>query len=102
MALLAQGRSLQSKARREPRQYGTSRGVPVSAPQLQVRVRAAEDRLSPAVSRQDLTAAGQARVRLAGWRRLCPSSFVLAGMTVLVAWVAVTVLLRRGQLGTVL
>ena len=74
----------------------------MSAPPLQVRIRAAEDRLSPAVSRQDLTAAGQARVRLAGWRRLCPSSFVLAGMTVLVAWVAVTVLLRRGQLGTVL
>jgi len=74
----------------------------VSAPPLQVRIRAAEDRLPPAVSRQDLTAAGRARVRLAWWRRLCPSSFVLAGITVLVAWVAVTVLLRRGQLGTVL
>jgi len=73
----------------------------VSAPQLQMRVRAADDRLSPAASRQDLAAAGQAGVRLAR-RRLCPSSFVLAGITALIVWVAITALLRQGQLGTVL
>ena len=73
----------------------------MSAPQLQMRVRAADDRLSPAASRQDLAAAGQAGVRLA-WRRLCPSSFVLAGITAIIVWVAITALLRQGQLGTVL
>jgi hypothetical protein len=41
-------------------------------------------------------------IRLAWWRRLCPSSFVLAGITVLVVWIAITVLLRQGQLETVL
>ncbi len=35
-------------------------------------------------------------------RRLSPSSFVLAGVTVLLLWVAVTGLLRQGSLGTVL
>jgi sterol desaturase/sphingolipid hydroxylase (fatty acid hydroxylase superfamily) len=42
------------------------------------------------------------RARLAWWRRLCPSSFVLAGITVLLVWVAVAGLLSQGRLGTVL
>jgi hypothetical protein len=33
------------------------------------------------------------------WRRLCPASFVLAGITALVVWVAVAELLRQGHLG---
>jgi sterol desaturase/sphingolipid hydroxylase (fatty acid hydroxylase superfamily) len=40
--------------------------------------------------------------RLARWRRLCLPSFVLAGITALVLWVAVAGLLRQGRLGTVL
>jgi sterol desaturase/sphingolipid hydroxylase (fatty acid hydroxylase superfamily) len=41
-------------------------------------------------------------VRLAWWRRLCPSSFALAGVTVAILWVAVADLLRQGRLETVL
>jgi len=75
----------------------------VSASQIQVRARATEDRLPLVASYQDQTAAGgPAGVRLAWWRRLCLSSFVLAGITVLVLWVAVADLLRQGRLGTVL
>ena len=44
----------------------------------------------------------QAGVRPAWRRRLCPSSFVLAGLTVLIVWVAVADLLRQGRLETVL
>ena len=40
--------------------------------------------------------------RLARWRRLCLSSFVLAGITALVLSVAVADLLRQGRLETVL
>jgi sterol desaturase/sphingolipid hydroxylase (fatty acid hydroxylase superfamily) len=40
--------------------------------------------------------------RLAWWRRLCSSSFVVPGITALILWVAVADLLRQGQLGTVL
>ena len=40
--------------------------------------------------------------RLAWWRQLCSSSFVVAGITALILWVAVADLLRQGQLGTVL
>src|SRR5215469_7470438 len=36
------------------------------------------------------------------WRRLCPSSFVVAGITALVLWVAVGDLLRQGHLESVL
>ena len=36
------------------------------------------------------------------WRRLCPASFVLAGITALIVWVAVAELLRQGHLGAVL
>jgi len=44
----------------------------------------------------------QAGIRLAWWRRLCLPSFVLAGITALVLWVAVADLLRQGRLQTVL
>ena len=40
--------------------------------------------------------------RLAWWRRLCSSSFVVAGITALILWAAIADLLRQGQLGTVL
>jgi len=43
-----------------------------------------------------------ARPRPARWPRLCPSSFVLAAITGLILWVAVTALLRQGQLETML
>jgi sterol desaturase/sphingolipid hydroxylase (fatty acid hydroxylase superfamily) len=36
------------------------------------------------------------------WRRLCLSSFVLAGVTALIVWVAVAELLKQGRIGTVL
>jgi sterol desaturase/sphingolipid hydroxylase (fatty acid hydroxylase superfamily) len=68
-----------------------------------VRTGAAEDRVRLAVSRQDrAAAAGQAGVRLAWRRRLCPSSFVLAGVTGVVVWAGVAELLRQGRLETVL
>ena len=41
-------------------------------------------------------------VRLARWRRLCLSSFVLAGITALILWAALDDLLTQGGLGTVL
>lgn len=51
--------------------------------------------------------AGQIQVRPRAtadrwWRRLCPGSFVLAGLTALVVWVAVAELVRQGRLGEVL
>jgi sterol desaturase/sphingolipid hydroxylase (fatty acid hydroxylase superfamily) len=58
----------------------------VSAAQIQARARAT----------------GDAGIRPAWWRRLCPSSFVLAGITALILWAAVADLLRQGSLGTVL
>jgi sterol desaturase/sphingolipid hydroxylase (fatty acid hydroxylase superfamily) len=75
----------------------------VPASQILLRVRATEDRLPLVASPDDRTAVhGQTGVRLAWWRRLCPASFVLAGVTVLVLWVAVAGLLRQGRLETVL
>jgi sterol desaturase/sphingolipid hydroxylase (fatty acid hydroxylase superfamily) len=75
----------------------------VSASHIPVRAPATEDRLPLFAARQDRAAVpGQTRVRLAWWRRLCPSSFVLAGITGCVLWVAVAGLLRQGGLGTVL
>ena len=75
----------------------------MSASQIQARASSAEDRLPRLASYEDRTiAGGQAGVRLAWWRRLCPSSLVLAGITVLVLWVAVARLLRQGNLETVL
>jgi sterol desaturase/sphingolipid hydroxylase (fatty acid hydroxylase superfamily) len=74
----------------------------VSASQVWVRT-ATGDRLPPPASRRDqATAASQAGGRLACWRGLCLSSFVLAGLTVLILWVAVAGLLRQGRLEAVL
>jgi hypothetical protein len=70
----------------------------VSASQLQVRAPATEDRWPPFASRQ----ARQTGARPAWWQCLCPSSFVLAGITILIVWVAVAGLLRQGRLETVL
>jgi sterol desaturase/sphingolipid hydroxylase (fatty acid hydroxylase superfamily) len=75
----------------------------VSASQIQARARGTEDRLPLSASHQDRAAAGGlTEVRLAWWRRLCISSFVLAGLTALVVWVGVAQLLRQGRLETVL
>jgi sterol desaturase/sphingolipid hydroxylase (fatty acid hydroxylase superfamily) len=75
----------------------------VSAPQIQVRAVAAGDRVPLAAPPQDRAADdGQAGARPAWWRRLCLSSFVLAGAAALLVWVAVTGLLRQGRLETVL
>ena len=46
--------------------------------------------------------AGRARAQPAWLRRLCPSSFVLAGITGLIVWAAVADLVRQGSLETVL
>ena len=40
--------------------------------------------------------------RRLAWRRLCSTSFVVAGLTALILWVAVADLLRQGRLETVL
>ena len=75
----------------------------MSASQIPVRAPATGDRLPLFAAHQDRTAVpGQTGVRLAWWRRLCPSSFVLAGITGCILWVAVAGLLRQGGLGTVL
>jgi sterol desaturase/sphingolipid hydroxylase (fatty acid hydroxylase superfamily) len=69
----------------------------------QVQVGAAADRLPRVVPARDQAAAGgPAGVRLAWWRRLCLSSFAVAGVTALILWVAVADLLRQGRLETVL
>ena len=44
----------------------------------------------------------QVRAGTTWWRRLCPSSFALAGITAGIVWVAVAELLRQGRLETVL
>ena len=49
-----------------------------------------------------LVRAKTARPRPARWPRLCLTSFVLAAITGLILWAAVTALLRQGQLQTVL
>jgi len=70
-----------------------SRGAVVSA--SEVRAGATRDYL-PLV-------AAQAREGVqSGWRRLCAPSFALAGITILLLWVAVTGLLGQGRLETVL
>ena len=75
----------------------------MSASQIPVRARATGDRLPLFASRRDRAAVrGRAGVRLAWLRRLCPSSLVLAGVTVLVLWVAVDGLLPQGRLESVL
>ena len=87
------------------------------ASQVQARGTAADDRWpsagageDPAGAGEDRNGAGEERIgagagagfRVAWRRRLCPSSFALAGLTAVIVWVAVTALLRRGQLATVL
>jgi sterol desaturase/sphingolipid hydroxylase (fatty acid hydroxylase superfamily) len=75
----------------------------VSAPQIQARATATEDRLSLFVPRRDRTAVHRrAGVRLAWWRCLCPSSFVIAGITLLILAVAVAALLQQGRFEAVL
>jgi sterol desaturase/sphingolipid hydroxylase (fatty acid hydroxylase superfamily) len=74
----------------------------VSVSQIPVRTRAAEEHVPLAASPQDAAVAGQTGARAAGWRRLCVSSVVLAGVTASIAWVAVADLLRQGRLETVL
>jgi sterol desaturase/sphingolipid hydroxylase (fatty acid hydroxylase superfamily) len=74
----------------------------VSASQIPLRARAVEDRLPPAASLPPRAAGGPRGAQSARRRRLCPSSFVLAGMTVLIVWVAVADLLRQGRLEAVL
>jgi sterol desaturase/sphingolipid hydroxylase (fatty acid hydroxylase superfamily) len=75
----------------------------VAASQIQVRAGATGDRVSrAAVGRDPAAPGGQAEVRPGWWRRLCPSSFVLAGVTALLVGVAVAGLLRQGRLETVL
>src|SRR5215467_1435510 len=85
------------------RRQRTNRGASVSASQIQVRPRAAGDR-SPLFTpdRDRAVTGGQTDVRAARWRRLCPSSFVLAAITAVIVWVAVAQLLRQGRLETVL
>ncbi len=75
----------------------------MSVAQIQVRAATAEAHAGLAVPGQDRAAAGgQAGARLAWWRRLCLSSFALAGVTVIIVWAGVAELLRQGRLETVL
>ena len=62
----------------------------MSASQLQARVPAAQS-----------AALGTAGARSDWWRRLCAPSFVVAGFTAGIVWVAVAELLRQGRLATV-
>jgi hypothetical protein len=88
---------LQPKTRRESRRHSASRGALVSASQIPARARATGDGSPLFAVPQDQTAVNrQAGVRPGWWRRLCLSSFVLAGITVCVLWVAVAGLLRQG------
>jgi sterol desaturase/sphingolipid hydroxylase (fatty acid hydroxylase superfamily) len=61
----------------------------------QVDVGTASDRLR-------LAAGGQEETRAVWWRRLCLSSFAVAGVTGLILWVAISDLLKQGRLETVL
>jgi sterol desaturase/sphingolipid hydroxylase (fatty acid hydroxylase superfamily) len=54
------------------------------------------DRFRPAA------AGSQGGIRAAWWRRLCLSSFAVAGVTALILWVAISDLLKQGRLETVL
>jgi hypothetical protein len=75
--------------------------VPVSQPR--VRATAAGDGLPLLAPRQDEVAAGELAAGRRTWRpRLCLSSFLVGGVTLLVVWVAVTTLLRQGRLESVL
>ena len=66
---------------------------------------AADGYVVPASSDHDepvAVAVGKAGPRPAAWRRLCPASFVLAAVTVVIVSAAVADLLRQGRLQTVL
>jgi sterol desaturase/sphingolipid hydroxylase (fatty acid hydroxylase superfamily) len=54
------------------------------------------------VAASQIQARPQRAARLAGWRRLCLSSFALAAITAGVVWAAVADLVRQGRLETVL
>jgi sterol desaturase/sphingolipid hydroxylase (fatty acid hydroxylase superfamily) len=69
-------------------------GAVVSASQVHADV--ISDRLPPAVTQDP------AGARLRWWRRLSAPSFALAGITILILWVAVAALLQQGRLETVL
>jgi len=75
--------------------------VPVSQPR--VRATAAGDGLPLLTPRQDEVAAAELAAGRRTWRpRLCLSSFLVGGVTLLIVWVAVTTLLRQGRLESVL
>jgi sterol desaturase/sphingolipid hydroxylase (fatty acid hydroxylase superfamily) len=58
--------------------------------------------VGPASDRLRLAAGGQEETRTTWWRRLCLSSFAVAGVTGLILWVAISDLLKQGRLETVL
>jgi sterol desaturase/sphingolipid hydroxylase (fatty acid hydroxylase superfamily) len=59
--------------------------------------------MGTASDRLQLAAAGeQEETRTAWWRRLCLSSFAVAGVTGLILWVAISDLLKQGRLEAVL
>jgi sterol desaturase/sphingolipid hydroxylase (fatty acid hydroxylase superfamily) len=86
-----------------PSRRSMTRGALVSASQIQVRAATTEGRLPLIASRQgQATVDGRAGVVPAGWRRLCLSSVLVAGLTAFILWVAVDQLAREGRLETVL
>ena len=75
----------------------------MSAVQVEKAAGATGDRAALVVPGQDPGAAGaQAGSRVAWLRRLCLSSFAVAGVTALIVWSAVADLLRQGRLESVL
>ena len=75
----------------------------MSASPTQMRATGAGGGLPLLAPRQDGTGADtRAGARLAWWRRLRLSSFVVGAVTIGIVWVAVTALLRQGRLDTVL
>ena len=75
----------------------------MSVSRAPVRAGAGGNRVRLAVSRQGpIAAGGQAGVRVAAWRRLCLSSFVLAGVTGVVVWAGAAELLSQARLEMVL
>ena len=74
----------------------------MSASQAQAGATGAGEGVALLAPRRDETAAGrQTAVRRAWWQRLCLSSFLVGGVTILIVWVAVSALLRQGRLETV-
>jgi hypothetical protein len=69
----------------------------VSASQAQAGAAGAGDGLALLAPRRDEVAAGErAADRRTRRLRLCLSSFLVGGVTLLIVWVAVTTLLRQG------